>query len=708
MLNNIDLNEKTYDDLIAEALAKIPLYSKEWTNFNLSDPGVTVLQNLSAFSLLQQDSLSEFSEEVRRKLLALLGYRAQPNVAATLLLQTPAGTNTTLPPQYQLKVGDLCFETERPMILDPWQLAAVYVEREGLYQDISFLLNVKSSSASLFGADPKVGDSLCCILDQAPNTSHPLRIWAQIPADDQRSPFPGEGGPVFARTCWQYYTAQGWVDATAVDNTHGFLVSGEIVLQLDQGAPVPFDQTPTSGYALRCVLVESHYDCPPRLQALSANLFPVRQWQTRSLCCSFQGANSIHLSHPMAVDGNLFVYCQEAEGAPYRPYQVFTGAVSQGRLFFREELPDGVRLTFNPLRFGRGPWEGPDAVRIVCYDNEMVHHRSLGVVHGYDDQEVVLDLVENVLPERFSLIAEALDSQGNPECYFVTPEETDPEGLCYRVDHQQGKLHIIHPGLGTGYQLYLADCCVTQGALGNIPINSTLSHQSVILYGSATESYTNPSPALGGHSYESPEALRIRFSADTRKPTSAVLASDYEALVAETPGLSIHKVHAISSPQENLVRIAVKPHSTLQTPLLSPLYLQEIRSWLEPRRMLTTRVELLQPHYVAVDVRAVLYVKSHFGSVKPQLEELIRSALDYVHGSQPFGSRVQFNTIYQMLLALPYVEAVDELRLLPQERQGVTLEGPDLRLDERTLCYPGRIHLELHSRPANRSFSRRL
>ncbi|MDE7430403.1 MAG: hypothetical protein K2N34_00560, partial [Lachnospiraceae bacterium] len=54
-----NIEEKTYEQLMEEALLKIPLYCREWSNYNKSDPGITILENLSAFSLLQQSYLSE-------------------------------------------------------------------------------------------------------------------------------------------------------------------------------------------------------------------------------------------------------------------------------------------------------------------------------------------------------------------------------------------------------------------------------------------------------------------------------------------------------------------------------------------------------------------------------------------------------------------------------------------------------------------------
>ena len=35
------LDNRRYQDLLDEALARIPVHNPEWTNFNRSDPGVT-------------------------------------------------------------------------------------------------------------------------------------------------------------------------------------------------------------------------------------------------------------------------------------------------------------------------------------------------------------------------------------------------------------------------------------------------------------------------------------------------------------------------------------------------------------------------------------------------------------------------------------------------------------------------------------------
>src|SRR5204863_8637421 len=38
------LDNRSYQDLLDDALARIPVHNPEWTNFNRSDPGVTLLE----------------------------------------------------------------------------------------------------------------------------------------------------------------------------------------------------------------------------------------------------------------------------------------------------------------------------------------------------------------------------------------------------------------------------------------------------------------------------------------------------------------------------------------------------------------------------------------------------------------------------------------------------------------------------------------
>ena len=49
MLEYISSERKTYDERYEEAISHIPLYTKDWTNYNPSDPGITILEVLTGY-----------------------------------------------------------------------------------------------------------------------------------------------------------------------------------------------------------------------------------------------------------------------------------------------------------------------------------------------------------------------------------------------------------------------------------------------------------------------------------------------------------------------------------------------------------------------------------------------------------------------------------------------------------------------------------
>src|SRR4051794_11116871 len=76
------LDDRRYQDLLDEALARIPVHTPEWTNFNKSDPGVTLIE---VFAFLTETLLyrsNRVPEQNRRKFLTLLGRGLQPASSA--------------------------------------------------------------------------------------------------------------------------------------------------------------------------------------------------------------------------------------------------------------------------------------------------------------------------------------------------------------------------------------------------------------------------------------------------------------------------------------------------------------------------------------------------------------------------------------------------------------------------------------------------
>ena len=533
------------------------------------------------------------------------------------------------------------------------------------------------AAAFPFGRRPAAGNAFTCVLSGTPEVGEPVYLWLQAAEEERRTPFHDEQEiPTFAKVRWQYKTADGWCDARFEDETKGLLRSGAVTLWLEGGLPTALEDTPVSGCALRCLLETADFDTAPRLRSVAVHLFPMVQKCTRVHTFFFDDPARAVLAREFAEDGTFLVFCRGEADAPYR--------LCRGGEYRAEETAQGIAL-----RFG----EPVHDVRVVCYDAEMIHHRLLGPVCGYEKQTVQLDIVRNVVPEGFSIALAVRERGGDTAYCFVAPDETGPDGFRYHLRSSAGELVIDDPGRG-GYEMILAGCAVTEGARGNIRAGTALEQRGGYDGTEVEARFHCPAPGRGGVSYESTEELRMRFSADMQKTSVAVREEDYEMLVRQTPGLCIHKVKAVAFGSKNLVKIAVKPYTEEELPKLSSAYVKQIQSFLEPRRMLTTRFEICQPRYVPIGVRATISIRGMASHARGEAERLLRDALDYVRGEQGFGECVRFNDLYQRLSSLPFVDAVDALSIYP-ESADAALVGGDIRLDDDSLCYPGTIELTL-------------
>lgn len=67
-----NLDDRTYDDLVQEALNLIPTYAPDWTNYNPSDPGITLIELFAYLSEMLIYRLNRVTDETLLTFLALL------------------------------------------------------------------------------------------------------------------------------------------------------------------------------------------------------------------------------------------------------------------------------------------------------------------------------------------------------------------------------------------------------------------------------------------------------------------------------------------------------------------------------------------------------------------------------------------------------------------------------------------------------------
>lgn len=703
MLHSIKLNDQDYEQLLGEALARIPLYTNEWTNFNVSDPGVTILENLSSFSLLQQSLLDEVTDELRFKLLGLLGLHPSDICAARLLVAPEDGGGRILPAQEKLLLGSMCFETRERTELRPWSVKGVFYERDGATRDLTYLLHYGAhASVQLFGASPKAGDAVYFVLSGELRAGMTLHFYAGIENESWRNPFDADDPLSFARMRWQYYTAKGWMDASCEDETHGFLLSGGLHLTLGQAEPAVWDGVSVPGSAVRCVLEQAEYDIAPRVRSLVGGLFEVEQRDTHAASFRFAGADEIRIQSAMTRYENLFVYCRESEDGPYFRYEPLRGE-STGRFYLRQDEPDGsVVLRFDRAWFGFGPDDGPDAVCAVCYALDTLHRRWIGTAYGYEDQQIELPDLRAVLSDGFSILAELPLPGGQTGYYRIEPNDTREDSLCYTVEAPDGILRIHHNGMSGAVRLYLCDAATTAGEAGNLRAGARLNaapdpnfpDEPVGVF------YYAPGRGVGGRSSETAEQLRRQLIEMLRGRSSAVSEADYEQAVRTTPGLCIHKVRAVADERHNLVRLTIKCYTENDKPALPEYYRQKITRRLEQYRMIATRIELRQPQYVPIDVTAVVHVRKHYENTRAELEALLQRELDYINSEHNFGEIIRFTELYRKLEMQPGVDSVYMLAMHPAPGTDAVMQGADIILGESSLCYLGSLTLEINTQSA--------
>src|SRR3970282_516754 len=87
MIPSPKLDDRTFEDIVAEAMALIPRYAPDWTNHNPSDPGITLLELAAWMTDLILYRLNRVPEKNYVAFLNLLGIKLRPPRAARALLQ---------------------------------------------------------------------------------------------------------------------------------------------------------------------------------------------------------------------------------------------------------------------------------------------------------------------------------------------------------------------------------------------------------------------------------------------------------------------------------------------------------------------------------------------------------------------------------------------------------------------------------------------
>ncbi|MDD2972848.1 MAG: baseplate J/gp47 family protein [Lachnospiraceae bacterium] len=694
MIYSKTFEDKTFEDLMEEALIQIPLYSKEWTNYNVSDPGITIIENLAAFQLLQQTYINQITDEVREKLLKMAGFEARKGKCARVLLQ-PSNVQDTfmLPANQKFTLGDLNYEINRQTEITDNYISEIYTRSGDCWNNCSQLLGKVDIPVTIFGKQPVEKQEIYLVFHKAIPKKQEVLCYVRTDTSKVRNLKNSRIRNEFANIKWECYTDNGFQKVKCKDYTGNFLLNGEIRFQIPEVEMKACEMLPNGGYTIRGTLCKANYDLAPSLLSISGFLFEAWQKDTRAVCYTFQNNRQIRLYCDLLEEDYVNVFCRENKGESYRLYQVNNQPDQTGRYYEKRRIDFGVyEFIFDRDRYQYGPGRLKDAVKIVAYNEQMMRQYELGVVYGYDEQEITLP-VKHIVPESFSIIAERISKEGDKIYDFVKPNRDGEGELYYILQEHEGKILIMDAGDFIDARLLLGGCSVTAGEEGNVLENNIflpVGYDSEVIF-------TNPARGAGGRFSETLDEVKKRFLQDINHPYTAVKGEDYEKLVKEIPELCIHKVKAMVNQKENEVRVVAKPYSSVRYPKLSELYQNAIYQYLDQRRLLSTVIKVIQPNYVGIDVRGTIYVKKHYEHSREQIEALLNRKLDYVNGEEQFGATVKFDEIFHEIEELECVEFVYELALYPQNSKYAIQKGMDIELDNSCLSYPGEYYLEVNT-----------
>lgn len=570
------LDNRTFDQLVAEGQLQIPRLAPGWTDHNASDPGITLLELLAWLVEIDIYRLDRTSLAMLKTFLRRLGVEPRPAAAAEAVLvwQTSDIGPHELPPGIQVgEQGGRVFETSDSLVISPASLVAL------LAQEADRSPALAGSPVIPFGPNPLSGAALYLGFDrQLANAGQEISLyfWTQDPAGDRQTrerlaaewqaqledaarDCQNAAKPVHwrahyrARTAWEYYSTalSAWTALPAViDDTRALTLSGGVrfAVPADMGA----DQPQAGAWFIRCRLAEGGYECPPRLAQVALNACLARHAAQRpgeELLGVSSGAagQSFPFAKSPVVPGSLVLRVAHGGGS-----QLWREAASLDQLG-----PHAAAMALNDARGALLAGNGRNG-RIPPAGAQVFARYAVG---GGEDGMLPAGSLDRPLP-------------GAPN------EDLLP-----------------------GWAALLPRLSVRQ-----------------------------PQPALGGSDAENLAGAQGRALELLAQSQRAVTLDDLAQLALAAPGLPVDRARALPNyypplpcaPAPGCVTLVVVASCPEERPEPSPELLQAVRRYVERRLPLTTELHLIAPSFTAVRVTATLHLHPGANGEQVRIQALQR------------------------------------------------------------------------------------
>lgn len=387
------LDSRTFQQLVDRALQRIPHYTPEWTDFNPSDPGVTLIDLFAWLTELMFYQLNRVPDLNYIKFLQLIGLELQPAQPAVAdLTFTPQPNANVAPVRVGTQVGgqpsgggqQVVFETQEGLDLIRLPLTDVRVFDGTSYADVTDANGPGGTTYRPFGWVPQVGSALYLGFSQTdPPTTGPLfpqdmRFRLFRPASTQTGQAQSAAGaesppapPV--QLVWEYRpTATRWNRLNVLrDETAAFTLGGYILVQ-GPADPVPTTDADLQGDRiwLRVRLAAGAYPSrtPPEIDALRPNTVNARQLTTvhdesPGLSDGRPGQVFRLRQQPVLADSLQVTVAEPEETAPWKLVPDFLSSGPDDKAYTLD--PATGEIQFGDGNNGRIPVDGSEVLAVV-------------------------------------------------------------------------------------------------------------------------------------------------------------------------------------------------------------------------------------------------------------------------------------------------------------------------------------------------------
>lgn len=283
-----DLDDRTFEQLVAEARMLIPRYSPAWTDHNESDPGSTLIELFAWLSEIALYRIDRVTDQHRLKYLKLLGIRPQPAKPAKVDLTFSSAQRQELEKGMQVSTEiagkNVNFQLDDDITIVPARLEKILVDEftSGIFDRSSSNENGDLFFAP-FGEYVQKGCALYLGFKTENNIApDAMNFMCELYEKDLIAP--GKHGEEQdyqfknASLRWEFSASSNaniWKYIAPVDETKDFKKSGRIVFEGIEGwtaSSTVLGQKYNSDYFwLRCRVEASCYEYPPRIESLRLN-----------------------------------------------------------------------------------------------------------------------------------------------------------------------------------------------------------------------------------------------------------------------------------------------------------------------------------------------------------------------------------------------------------------------------------------------------